>query len=117
MKGGACQQQPAKAGEVQEQLPTLGLEVLNVLRLVEDEVLPLEPSEAAVILDDQLVAGDANVKGILLGPTLSLHPPILLRAVVDEHLEGGAPLLDLHLPVEHDRGGHHDQVGSPHAFL
>jgi hypothetical protein len=28
-------------------------------------------------------------------------------------LEAGAPLLDLHLPVEHDRGGHHNEVGAP----
>ena len=34
-----------------------------------------------------------------------------------KYLEGGTPLLDLHLPVEHDGGGDDDQVGAPHALL
>ena len=28
-------------------------------------------------------------------------------------LEAGTPLLDLHLPVEHDRGGDHNKVRTP----
>ena len=116
LKRSACQKQSAQAGEIQEQLPALGFEVLDVLCLVQNEILPLEPSKAAVVLDNQLVAGDTNVEGILFGPTLTFHPPVLLGAVIDKYLEGGAPLFDFHLPVEHDRSWHHDQVGSPHAF-
>ena len=117
LKRSACQKQSAQAGEIQEQLPALGFEVLDVLCLVQNEILPLEPSKAAVVLDNQLVAGDTNVEGILFGPTPTFHPPVFLGAVIDKYLEGGAPLFDFHLPVEHDRSWHHDQVGSPHAFF
>ena len=33
------------------------------------------------------------------------------------YLEGGTPLLDLHLPVEHDGGGYDDEVRAPHTLL
>ena len=117
MKRSACQKQSAKAGEIQEQLPALGFEVLDVLCLVQNEILPLEPSKAAVVLDNQLVAGDTNVEGILFGPTLTFHPPVLLGAVIDKYLEGGAPLFDFHLPVEHDGCGDDDEVRPPDALL
>ena len=113
MQRSSCQQEPAHAGEVQQELPPLGFEVLDVLSLVQDEILPLEPSEGAVVLNDQLVARDTNVECVLFGPTNSLQSPLLLTAVVDEDLEAGAPLLYLHLPVEHHRGGHYDEVGAP----
>ena len=34
-----------------------------------------------------------------------------------KYLEGGTPLLDLHLPVEHHGGGDDDEVRAPHALL
>ena len=46
---------------------------------------------------------------------LSLELAFLLVAVVGEDLEGRTPLLQLHLPVEHDTGGHNDKVGTPYA--
>ena len=47
----------------------------------------------------------------------SLSLSLLERAEVGENLEGWTPLLELHLPVEHDTCGHDDQVRSPHALL
>jgi hypothetical protein len=43
-----------------------------VLGLVEHEVLPLLAAEGGVVLDDELVAGDADVEGVGLGPALSV---------------------------------------------
>ena len=91
----ARQQQSTLRLEVQQELPTLTLEVLDVLRLVEDEVVPLLPPEAGVVLDDELVASDADVEGVRLRPADPLQLPLLLRAVVREDLEGRAPLLQL----------------------
>ena len=34
-----------------------------------------------------------------------------------KYLECGAPLLDFHLPVEHDGGGDDDEVRPPDALL
>ena len=44
---------------------------------------------------------------------MSLHLPLLLRPIVSKNLEGREPFLELHLPVEHNRSGHHDQMGPP----
>lgn len=53
------------------------------------------------------------MEGVGLGPALALGRPLLDAAIVGEQLEGGAPLLELHLPVQHDRGWHHHQVRTP----
>lgn len=55
------------------------------------------------------------MEGVGLGPTLPLELALLHGAVVGEQLEGGAPLLELHLPVQHHRGGHHYEVRTPDA--
>lgn len=46
----------------------------------------------------------------------SLLLPLFRGAVVGEDLESRAPLLQLHLPIEHHAGGHHNQVGAPHTW-
>lgn len=83
--------------------------------LVENEVFPLFASEGDMILYDKLVTGDAKVKCIRLRPADTFKFALLLRAVVGEDLEPRTPLLQLHLPVEHDTGGHHNQVRPPHT--
>ena len=83
----AGQQEAPPAAEVEQELPALALEVLDVLRLVEDEVVPLLAPEARLVLDDELVRGDANVEGVRLRPAHPLHAPLLLGAVVRQHLE------------------------------
>jgi hypothetical protein len=42
-----------------------------------------------VVLNDQLVGGDADVKGVLFGPSDTLEPALLGTAKVDEDLEAG----------------------------
>ena len=44
---------------------------------------------------------------------LSLELAFLHGAIVSEDLEGGAPFLQLHLPVQHHAGGHNNQVWAP----
>ena len=56
--------------EVQETLPALRLKVLDVLRLVEDQVPPRLAPERLVILQHQLVGSDANVERVRLSPAL-----------------------------------------------
>ena len=45
----------------------------------------------------------------------SLSLSLLERAEVGENLDGWTPLLELHLPVQHDAGRYDDQVRPPHA--
>ncbi len=55
------------------------------------------------------------MEGVGLGPALALRFALLGCAIVREQLERRAPLLALHLPVQHHTRGHHYQVGAPYA--
>lgn len=57
--------------EVEQRLPALGFEVLDVLSFIQDQVFPILASKGLVILQHQLVGGDADMEGIGLGPTLN----------------------------------------------
>ena len=70
-----------------------------------------------MILDDQLVGSNTNMECICLGPASSLHLPFLLIPIVRKDLEGWTPLLELHLPVQHDAGGYDNEVRAPHTML
>lgn len=59
---------------------------------------------------------------VLLPPTLlstyhSLLLPLLEGAKIGEDLEGGAPLLELKLPVQHDRSRYNDEMRAPIALF
>lgn len=56
--------------EVEQGLPALGLEVLDVLSLVQNEITPVLATEGLVVLQHQLVRRDTHVEGIGLGPAL-----------------------------------------------
>ena len=58
--------------EVQQALPALGLEVLDVLGLVQNQVPPGLPSEGLVVLQHQLVRSDAHVERVRLRPALKI---------------------------------------------
>ncbi len=85
--------------------------------LVEDHVVPTSPPEHLLVLEHHLVRGDADIPDVVVGPALSLALAFLLVAVVREDLEAGAPLLEFHLPVEHDAGRDDDQMRSPDFML
>ena len=52
LERGAGEQQAPITLEIQQQLPSLGLEVFDVMSLVKNEVLPLFPPEALVVLNN-----------------------------------------------------------------
>ena len=112
----AREQQAALRVEVEQRLPALGLEVLDVVRLVQDHVVPPLPPECARVLHDQLVGGDADVVAVGLGPARPQALARLGRAEVRQHLEDRAEALQLGLPVDEAAGGHDDQVRAPDAF-
>ncbi len=46
---------------------------------------------------------------------MALGLALLGAAVVRQQLEGRAPLLALHLPIQHHAGGYDDQMRAPHS--
>jgi hypothetical protein len=64
--------------EIKKKLPSLRFEIFYVLSLVQNEVDPLFPSKALVVLDDQLVRSYTNVECIFSCPTCT-HAIIKIR--------------------------------------
>lgn len=82
LKRGSCQQKSSFRVESQKGLPSLALEILDVLGLVQDHIIPLFPSEGKVILDNKLVRCDADVERVFLTPPVSLNFSFFLRTEV-----------------------------------
>lgn len=67
--------------EVQQALPALRLEILDVLSLVQNQVPPGLSSERLVILQHQLVRSDAHVESIRLRPALRIKNNVVKMCV------------------------------------
>ena len=52
LQGGTCQQQSPFRVEPKQGLPPLAFEILDVLGLIQDHIVPLLPSEGKVVLND-----------------------------------------------------------------
>ena len=117
LQRGASEKQAAPTGEAEQRLPSLGLKVLDLVRLVQDHVLPLLPTKRLMVLHSKLVARDTNVEDTILGPPLALLLAFLDRSVVRQDFERGAELLELNLPVEHDARRDNHEMRAPVAFL
>lgn len=87
------------------------------MRLVEDHVDPVFASENVLIGQDDLVRRDAHLEMVLSLPADTFLFPFLLVAVIGENLDTWEKLLELHLPVEDDRGGDDDEVLAPDALV
>jgi hypothetical protein len=70
-----------------------------------------------VILDHELVRSDAHVKRILFAPAVSLELALFLGAEVSQYLQGWAPSLELHFPVDNNRSGYDNEVRSPDTLI
>ena len=113
LQRGASQQDPPAGVKPQKRLPPLGLPVLDHVRFVQNQVVPLLPPEHILVLKDEGVSGNAHVEAVKLGPTLPLLVALLGRAVVREDFECRAPLLEFHLPIQHHGRGNDDEVRAP----
>lgn len=93
------------------------LEILYVLSFVEDHVVPFLPSKGEVVLNDEFVRSNADMKGIIFAPAVSLDLSFSLRSKVCEYFEARAPLLKLHFPVHDDGGRNNNEMGSPNSSI
>lgn len=103
--------------EIKEDLPSLRLEVFDILCLIEDHIVPLLPAKDGVVSDCDLVTRDADVKTVQFGPSFPLLLAVLGGAEVGHDLEGRTPSLKLDFPVHEDGGGYDDEVRPPDALL
>jgi hypothetical protein len=55
--------------KIQQQLPSLGLEILNILSFIQNKVFPLFTPKTLMILDDQFVRCNAYMECIWFRPT------------------------------------------------
>ena len=95
----ARDEQPTTRDERPNDFGEDGVDVLDAVRLVDDDVLERELLECALLDETDLVGGDADFK--VLGDEAARHNlrTLLLRPSEDDGLEIGRPLLELALPV------------------
>lgn len=86
LQGGARQQQSPFGVEPEQGLPPLAFEVLNVLGFIQDHIVPLLPSEGEVVLNDQLIGGDAHMERVVLAPAMSLDLSLFLGSEIGQDL-------------------------------
>ena len=84
-----------------------------MLSLVEDHVVPPSPLEGICILQHKLVRCDDHIKTVVSHPATSLCFSLLDVTIVGQDLEARQELLELHLPVEHDRSRNDNQMRTP----
>lgn len=65
----------------------------------------------------QRIGSDADVEMVLVVPTLPKFLATFRVSVVAKDLKTWQELLELHLPVQEDTGGHDDQVRPPNTTI
>jgi len=117
LKGCSREQQSSAGVESQQSLPSLAFEILDVLGLVENHVIPFLAPECKMVLDDELIRSDAYMERVLLAPAMTLEFAFLLRSEVRENLESGTPSFKLHFPVDDNRSRYDNQVRAPNTLV
>jgi len=103
--------------EIEQSLPSLRSEVLDVVGFIKDHIFPPFTLEDLLIVDDKLIRGDTYMPSILFIPTFSFLFTLFRIAVVGENFEAGSPFLELHFPVEDDTRGYDNEMWTPNMFL
>ena len=57
------------------------------------------------------------MEGVFLAPAMTLYLSFLLRSEIGKDLEGRAPLLEFHLPIDNYGGWYNDEVRAPNTFI
>jgi hypothetical protein len=89
------EQQTSPRVEPEQRLPSLRSEVLDVMSLVKDQVVPRFASEHAFIGEDDLIRRDADVERIRRVPAFALFFPLLHVAVIREDFKPRKELFEL----------------------
>lgn len=87
------------------------------MRFVEDEIVPITALECDLVLQYQLIRGDADVPKVVVEPTFALLKTLFATTVVGEDFEARGPLFELHFPVKNDGGGDDDEMWTPDFLL
>ena len=117
LQGSTSKKKPSLWVEIEQNLPSLGFEVLNVVGLIKDHVIPTLPSKDLFILEDKLVWGDTDVEEIDLTPTHSFSFSFFGSAKVGHNFEGWTPSFKLNFPVYQDTCGDNDEMRTPNALF
>ena len=103
---GTSQEQPITTLEAQQSLPPSTRRVLDILRLIQNHILPFDPLEVLLILSHQLITSNQHVErcilvitNLLLAPELSKRSSIFDIAPVRQSLQARDKPCQLLLPV------------------
>jgi hypothetical protein len=103
--------------EVEKNLPALRLEILNVMSLVQDHVIPLFSTKNGMVSNCYLVRCYADVEAVEFRPTFTFLFALFGGAEVGHYLEGRTPTLEFDLPVHQNCSGYYYKVRAPYSLL
>ena len=86
------------------------------MTFVDDDVLPVELAEGALVIENVLIGRDYDVKLLVL-QELGKCRSFIFLALVSDHTNSRCPLLELIYPVLDSHKRHHDQKGALVAFV
>lgn len=117
LQWGTSEQEAPLSVKVDQRLPPLALKILNILRFVQDQIVPLLPLEGEGILNRQLVRSNDDVVPIRFRPATSKFFAPFGGAVVTKYLHCRTEALEFSFPVENYRCRNDDKVRSPYSFV
>ena len=88
----------------EQDVPTLGFEVLDHMRLIKDHVIPRLALEDMRVPAGKCVGSYTYVEMVLVIPTLAELLASFGRPMVTKNPESGQKLLELHFPVQKNAG-------------
>ncbi len=94
------EEKPAIRSEHEEDVPSLGLEVLDHMRFIQDHIVPSLTLEYVRVPASQCIRCDADIEVVLVIPALPKFFATFRRPVVAKHLKAGQKLFEFHLPIQ-----------------
>jgi len=114
------EQKPIATLKPEESFPSNARRILDVLRFIQDHVLPLDALEVLLVLSYELITGDEHVEGgvlviadFFLAPELPQCRSILYVSPVRECFEFWDEASELLLPVVKCGSGCNDKEWTP----
>ena len=78
LKRGTSKKKSSFGVKPEHRLPSLTLEVLDILSFVKDHIVPFLSTESEVVLNYELVRGDTNMEGVVFAPAMTFDLSLFL---------------------------------------
>jgi hypothetical protein len=97
--------------KIDQDQKTLTFEIFDLVRLIQNEVVPSFPPKYFLILYHQFIRSYANIKKVDFRPPRSFLFSLSICPVIRQTIKRRQPPFKFYFPVHYDARGTDDQVG------